>query len=63
MNGIKKILQKTKSSKDLVKINSIGEPTGVNHHIHVTHVPNLGLTGLPPEWEEILKKNNIKFDK
>lgn len=53
---IKKFLSKTKSEKSL----EISEPSNVNHNYHVTVDQDKKFVGLPPEWEDILVKNNIK---
>ena len=41
----------------------IGEPSSVNHilHVEMDHNSN-SLIGLPKEWEEFLKKNNIRYN-
>lgn len=39
---------------------SITRPLAVEHVLHVTHDSESGFSGLPPEWERILKNSGIK---
>jgi hypothetical protein len=37
----------------------ISRPQGFKHEVHVTVDKETGFSGLPPDWEEILKKSGL----
>lgn len=57
---LKTIVDRLSNSPSKTKALEIGKPSNVNHNLHVTVDMNKNFVGLPPEWEAILKKENIK---
>ena len=40
----------------------ISRPQGFKHEVHVTVDTETGFAGLPPEWDEMLKKSGLTKD-
>lgn len=50
-----------KRKKDGEPLVVIGEPFGLQHHVHVDFNAKSGFVGLPPEWEAELLGSGVSF--